>query len=60
MLPKGNNYWFYFVNDYSHSPVIPFLKEWKTDKTIIYEYENKNSYLLYLKNAPNNQTKTIH
>ncbi len=49
LLPKGNNYWFYFVNDYSHSPVIPFLKEWKQDKTVIYEYENKNSYLLYLK-----------
>ena len=54
MLPKENSYWFYFVNDYSHSPVIPFLKEWKTDKNIIYEYENKNSYLLYLKNVPVN------
>ena len=44
-LPSGT-YWFYFPNDYSHSPAIPALKKWKANKNISEELEIKGSYLL--------------
>ncbi len=47
MLPHGK-YWFYFAYDYSHSPVIPFLKKWKEHKKVLFESVNRGSYLLYL------------
>ncbi len=48
LLPK-NDYWFYFAYDYSHSPLIPFLKEWSKKHSVLYETEVDGAYLLYLK-----------
>ncbi|MBR6098344.1 hypothetical protein IKP85_01200 [bacterium] len=47
-LPANNNYLFYYPNDYSHSPVIPFLKEWSKKQKILFDKEVNGSYLIYL------------
>ena len=48
-IPKEQNVWFYYVNDYSHSPVIVFLNDWAKNKNILNKKEYKNSLILYLK-----------
>lgn len=48
-LPKESNVWFYYVNDYSHSPVLSFIQEWQKNKTVLFEFEKDGSYLCYLK-----------
>ena len=48
-LPAGRTYWFYNAYDYSHSPVILFLKEWCKNKNILFEYQVNNSYIVQLK-----------
>lgn len=48
-LPQGK-YWFYYSYELSNAPVTSYLKKWKTQKEnkVLYEFEIKNSYLLYL------------
>ena len=48
-IPKKQNIWFFYVNDYSHSPVIPYLKEWVLNKKILNKYENKKSFVINIK-----------
>ncbi len=48
VLPSNNDYWFYYAYDYSHSPVIPFLKEYSKRYTVRYENTIGGSYLLNL------------
>ena len=46
-LPSGT-LWFYFAYDYSKNPVIPWIKQWKTQKEVLFELHDGNSYLLYI------------
>ncbi len=48
-LPKGYTYWLYYPYDYAKRPVIPFLKEWAKDKSVIKMIESTNACLLYVK-----------
>ena len=49
MLPSGYDYWFYCAYDYSHSPIIPLLKEYSSQYPKLYEADIKRTYLLHLK-----------
>ena len=48
-IPEYQNVWFFYVNDYSHSPVIPYLKEWVLNKNIFEECRNKNSFVIKIR-----------
>ena len=47
-IPKNQKVWFYYINDYSHSPVIFILKEWIQDKEILYQYEKNGSCIFHI------------
>lgn len=48
-LPKGYKYWFYYPNQYSHEPVIPFVEKWTQNKDIINSYKINSAYLVHLR-----------
>ena len=49
-LEKNRYYWFYFVKDYNKSQVYPYVFGWLSTKDIIYSYNERNSYLFYIRN----------
>ena len=49
-LKKGQKYWFYLVKDYNQAKVFPFIFEWLEGKNVLYKYQDRNSYLIYLEN----------
>lgn len=47
-IPLHQKIWFFYVYDYTHSPVIPFLREWSLNKKFLYKYDENSSYLMHL------------
>lgn len=49
MLPKNNIYWFYYPFEFNKTPVTKYLNEWLKDKNVLYEYNEKNSFIYKVK-----------
>lgn len=47
-LPRGKNYWFYLIKDYTHAPIYDKIMEWSLGENIIYGQQVLDSYLFLI------------
>ena len=47
-LPRGQNYWFYLVKDYTKNPVFDKIMEWSFGEKLVYGKQVLDSYLFLI------------